>query len=136
MKNPTILFLDDDYYEMLALKERLEAQGYDVTMCSCPADAEKLLQAGTKPDLIISDLIMRTHPDQAPAEAHEVGVKFCQKVRQVFGLYCPILVLSVMTDQQVRQGVENLVDGFLLKPVAAGTLVNRVRDALKGRRSQ
>lgn len=132
----TILFVDDDYYEMLALEERLQTEGYDVTTCIGPEDAEKRLREGMKPDLIISDLIMRARPEQSAEEAHEGGVRFCENVRHEFHLECPILILSVLTDQRVQQKILSYADEFLHKPVAARTLLNHVHAALEGHRSR
>jgi len=54
-----ILYLDDDKYEMLGYSERLEFDGFSVKYCLTPDEAYDLLKSGYKPDLIVSDLIMR-----------------------------------------------------------------------------
>ena len=64
MNKPVVLFVDDDRYEMLGLTERLEASGFMVEPMFSSSSALDRLKRGLRPDLIISDLIMATSPDE------------------------------------------------------------------------
>jgi DNA-binding response OmpR family regulator len=56
-KNPKVLFVEDDLNLSTLFQLRMQAEGFDVTVCN---DSEKALQVGRdiKPDLILLDLMM------------------------------------------------------------------------------
>jgi len=53
-----VLIVEDDTDVQLALAELLLSQGYHVDVASNGADAIELLEAGTRPDAILVDLLM------------------------------------------------------------------------------
>lgn len=131
----TILFLDDDKYEMMGLLDKLEYDGYKVTYCYDPENARDLLEQGMKPDLIISDLIMRTNPEQTSYEAYHTGVDFCKFVREELHLCCPIIVLTIVTDEEVKKSVRQYDVVVLNKPIIPLWLLARVKEELKRKKS-
>jgi len=129
MKERTILFVDDDRYEMLGLVERLEAAGFKVVAVTNPAMALHELREGLRPDLVISDLIMPSDPEASPLSNRHVGIEFCRKVNDM-DLNIPILVLTVVTDPVVQAEARKYATGLLVKPVTPNNLLRRVEDAL------
>lgn len=129
MKRKSILFLDDDRYEMLGLVERLEAVGFEVRPCTHPREALDLIKGGYLPDAIISDLIMRIDVDSPPDRDRHVGIAFCREVRQR-GLGCPIVVLTVVTDDAVIEEAKRYASAFLIKPVVPSALVAKLKELL------
>jgi CheY-like chemotaxis protein len=126
----TILFVDDDRYEMLGLVERLEAAGFDVRPVTNPSQALSMIKSGYSPSLIISDLIMAGDPDASPMSNRHVGVEFCREVREL-NLTCPIIVLTVVTDTVVQNEARRYAGVLLLKPVSPNNLLRRVEEALR-----
>lgn len=135
MRKWTILFVDDDRYEMLGLVERLEAAEFKVMPVTSPALALIELRKGFRPDLIISDLIMPADFDASPLSNRHVGVEFCRRVREM-GVKIPILVLTVVTDPVVQAEARKYATALLVKPVNPDNLLRRVRQALFGEQAE
>lgn len=130
MKN-TILFLDDDQYDMKPFVEKLEKENFNVKSFAEPEEALEFLKSVRSPDLIIADLIMRTSPDESAEEAHYVGIIFCKTVREELKLKCPIIVLSVVSDPAIQTEVRKYANIFLTKPILPFELVREVKGLLK-----
>jgi CheY-like chemotaxis protein len=128
--NQKILYVDDDLYETLGYVEKLQAVGYEVTTAAEPTDALELLMDGSRPDIIIADLIMRTSAEEALDHAHAAGVRFCQVVREKLKLECPILVLSVLSTPQIQASLRPYTKLFFNKLLPPNQLVRHVREAL------
>ncbi len=125
-----ILFLDDDKYEMLGLLERLESEEYEVVFCVNSKEAKEVLRRGFKPDLIISDLIIRNKVYDPIEEKYHSGVNFCGFIREEVHLNCPIIILTVVTQQSIIESVKKYNALLLNKPITPRQLLARVKEKI------
>jgi len=110
----TVLVVDDDEDIRFAMSDTLEAEGYRVQLAEDGLDAlAKLRAGGTRPNLILLDLMM---PNMD-------GCGFCAAKRQDPEL-SSIPVVIVSADSRVSQKAAELgVAGSLAKPVRIAELV-------------
>ncbi|MCP4985393.1 MAG: hypothetical protein GY928_04770 [Colwellia sp.] len=132
MKNK-VLFLDDDKYEMLGLVDRLQFDGFDVTYCTYPSNAIDLLKNGYKPDLIISDLLMRNDISETVVKMHHTGINFIDIARNELKLQCPIIVLSVVTKEATLAELKPYNVRFYSKPITPRELSMVVNEQIIGK---
>ena len=130
-KRKTVLFIDDNQYEMLPLVDALEAVQLRVVIQPNPAKAKEWLDAGNKPDLILCDLMMVTEGGESLDESRRAGVRFAEQHRDRVAQWgCPILVLTGLLNENVRQAAREVSDAVLSKPIDPDELIKRVLDAL------
>lgn len=120
----TILVVDDSGTMVLSLKNTLEIAGFSVLTASDGLKGMERLQAGPKPDLIITDINM---PNMN-------GIEFIGKVRSTPGYrFTPILVLTTESQQARRDEAKRLgATGWMVKPVGGADLLKIVRQVLPG----
>jgi two-component system, chemotaxis family, chemotaxis protein CheY len=120
----TIMIVDDSSTMLMSLKNSLEISGFNVLAASDGAVALGKLQAGAKPDLIITDINM---PNMG-------GIEFIGKARSLAGFrFIPILALTTESQQSKRDEAKKLgATGWLLKPVSGANLTKVIKDVLPG----
>ena len=120
----TILVVDDSGTMVLSLKNTLEIAGFSVLTASDGLKGLERLQAGPKPDLIVTDINM---PNMN-------GIEFIGKVRSTPGYrFTPILVLTTESQQARRDEAKRLgATGWMVKPVGGADLLKIVRQVLPG----
>jgi DNA-binding response OmpR family regulator len=127
----TILFLDDDRYEMQSYIDKLRAEGFEVIPFTASDEALQHLQKKPSIDLMIVDLIMRFGPTESTNDAHLAGFRFCKMVRESLHIECPIVVLTVVSDEDIIKPLRNLADVVLHKPIVPAELARCVKERLK-----
>lgn len=117
----TTIFLVDDSATMLAsMRGTLELSGFTVETASDGLQAWQRLQAGLKPDLMITDINM---PGMD-------GVELIKKARSKLR-FTPILALTTETQQSRREEArEHGATGWLTKPVGGSELVKLIQQVL------
>jgi two-component system chemotaxis response regulator CheY len=120
----TILIVDDSTTMLMSLKNSLEIAGFKVLAAADGVLALAQLQAGAKPDLIITDINM---PNMG-------GIELIAKVRALPGLrFIPILALTTESQQAKRDEAKKLgATGWLLKPVGGEDLQKIIKQVLPG----
>ncbi|MEN3275617.1 MAG: two-component system, chemotaxis family, chemotaxis protein CheY [Massilia sp.] len=120
----TILVVDDSSTMVMSLKNSLEIGGFSVLTAADGAIALGKLQAGAKPDLIITDINM---PNMG-------GIEFIGKARALPGFrFIPILALTTESQQQKRDEAKKLgATGWLVKPVSGSDLNKVIKQVLPG----
>jgi two-component system, OmpR family, phosphate regulon response regulator PhoB len=101
-----ILIVEDEPSVSKALKERLEQEGFEVTLAQ--NGQEGLLRAANeKPDLILLDLIM----------PHMDGITMLQRLREdEWGRLAKVIVLSNLSDDSaLARSMEKGVYDYLVK---------------------
>ncbi|MBK1642351.1 two-component system sensor histidine kinase/response regulator [Chromatium okenii] len=120
----TILVVDDSATMVMSLKGSLEIAGFKVETANDGVQAITKLQAGVKPDLIITDINM---PNMG-------GIDFIRNARALPGLrFIPILALTTESQQEKRDEAKKLgATGWLLKPVSGADLLKVIKQVLPG----
>jgi two-component system chemotaxis response regulator CheY len=120
----TVLVVDDSVTMVMSLKTTLSLNGFHAESASNGRVALDKLQAGLKPDLILTDINM-------PLMG---GMELIRAVRAMPGLrFVPILTLTTESDATKRAaGKLAGATGWLVKPVSGNDLVAVVRKVLPG----
>jgi two-component system, chemotaxis family, chemotaxis protein CheY len=120
----TVLVVDDSVTMVMSLKTTLSLNGFQAEGASNGQEALDKLQAGLKPDLILTDINM-------PVMG---GMELIRSVRATPGLkFIPILTLTTESDSAKRNaGKVAGATGWLVKPVSGNDLVAVIRKVLPG----
>lgn len=120
----TIMIVDDSSTMLMSLRNSLEIAGFTVLSANDGQPALDQLNAGAKPDLIITDINM---PKMG-------GIEFIAKARAVSGFrFTPILVLTTESQQARRDEAKSLgATGWLVKPVSGTDLTRIIKQVLPG----
>ena len=120
----TIMIVDDSATMLLSLRTTLEMHDYKVEAASDGQAALDRLNAGLRPDLIITDINM---PRMG-------GLELIQKIRALSGFrFVPILTLTTESQTSIREEGRRLgATGWLVKPVAGPALVGVIKQVLPG----
>ena len=124
MAAKTIMIVDDSSTMLMSVRNSLEIAGFKVIEANDGTVALKALQAGNKPDLIITDINM---PNMG-------GIEFISKARALAGFrFIPILALTTESQQGKRDEAKKLgATGWLLKPVSGTDLNKIIKQVLPG----
>jgi len=117
-----IMVVDDSATIRMSLKTILTNAGFEIVQASDGEEALKMLQDGTKPDLIITDINM---PKMG-------GLELIKNVRKLPGLrFVPILVLTTESTQEKRdEARKNGATGWIVKPVKGTELLGIIKKVL------
>jgi two-component system chemotaxis response regulator CheY len=120
----TILVVDDSTTMLMSLKTTLTMNGFHVETASDGVNALERLNAGIKPNLILTDVNM---PRMG-------GLELIGKVRAMAGLrFVPILTLTTESEVGKRdEGKRVGATGWLVKPVSGNDLVKVIKKVLPG----
>jgi len=119
-----ILVVDDSITMVMSLKSTLTLNGFEAESAGNGREALDKLQAGFKPDLIVTDINM-------PVMG---GMELIRQVRSMPGLkFIPILTLTTESEAAKRnEGKLAGATGWLVKPVSGNDLVSVMRKVLPG----
>ena len=118
----TVMVVDDSPTMVLSLKTSLGMNHYQVETAG--KEAIDKLKAGTRPDLIITDVNM-------PVMG---GMDLIREVRAMAALrFVPILILTTEGDATKREEGKRLgATGWLVKPVSGDDLLRVLKKVLPG----
>ena len=120
-----ILVVDDDPHIVSLIKNRFEANSYEVITANDGEECiEKILS--DKPDLVILDIMM----PKVDGYNVLVGIK---EIKAITGELpdIPIIVLTAVADPRIREMVEKeqIID-YMIKPFDSADLLSKVKKAL------
>ena len=120
----TILIVDDSATMLMSLKSALSLGGFQVETATNGQVALDKLNAGLKPDLILTDINM-------PVMG---GLEMIGKVRAMPSCrFFPILTLTTESEAAKRdQGRRLGATGWLVKPAAGADLLKVIKQVLPG----
>lgn len=118
----TILIVDDSPTMIMSVRATLEMNGYRVEAASDGSRAMSALNAGLRPDLIITDINM---PNMG-------GLEFIKQARSTNSCrFTPILTLTTESERAKRDESRRLgATGWLVKPVSGPDLLGVIRQVL------
>ncbi|HKX32975.1 MAG TPA: response regulator [Blastocatellia bacterium] len=127
-KRAKILVVDDILVNRTLARNVLGSAGYEVVTASGGAEALNLVHS-LMPDLIMTDLSM----DRGNGDQLIVAVRADQRLRHI-----PIIVLTAtFTEEPDRERCLALgADRFLIRPIAANTLLNEVKGCCQEQRNR
>jgi CheY-like chemotaxis protein len=116
-----VMIVDDDVDIRELIKMLLEADGYRVNLAADGVDAFEQLQAGTRPALILLDLMMPRMD----------GEQFLKQIRGSGFANIPVVIISGHCAVQKKAEELNVV--CLMKPVECAELLKTVRRFARAR---
>ncbi len=118
----TILIVDDSQTLRKMLSELLVSNGIEVVEATNGKEAQKTIEAGTRPDLVITDLIM---PEMN-------GYELCRWIK-ANTKKIPVLVCSTKSEDFDRYwGMKQGADAYITKPFHPPELLKTVKQLLRG----
>ncbi|MGA9673013.1 MAG: response regulator [Terracidiphilus sp.] len=120
----TILVVDDSATMLMSLKATLTMAGFEVETANHGQSALDKLNAGIKPNLILTDINM-------PVMG---GFELIGKVRAMSAFrFVPILTLTTESEAGKRdEGKRKGATGWLVKPVSGNDLIAVIKKVLPG----
>jgi two-component system, response regulator PdtaR len=116
---PTLLLVDDDRLILAIIAKGLMGAGYQVSKAESADEAENLLRAGEKPDLILLDVNM-------PGRS---GLDLAVLLNKLY--FIPFILLTAYNDNAiVEQAAANGAMGYLVKPVEVSQIIPAIETAL------
>jgi len=119
----TIFLVDDSATILLSISSILTKAGYAVEKAANAEEGLRKFQAGTKADLLITDLNM---PGMN-------GIEFIKEVRKLPACrFMPILFLTTESEQSKRLEAKAAgASGWIVKPATADQLLNTIKLVLR-----
>lgn len=122
MKNSKKILLVDDEQDMIyAVRMRLEAEGYEVSVGTNGQEALNKIRI-EKPDLIILDLML------PKIDGYKVCrmIKFDKKFAKI-----PIIICTArIQNEDIKLGFEVGADAYMTKPFDTAVLLNKIKELL------
>lgn len=115
-----ILAADDNQKVLSMLEKELGSLGLNVSICSRRGDVRTLLDSQPFDVLAI---------DESLTEGS--GVDFCMSIRGKFPSLTRIIMTSALSRELIDAKSHGVIDGYILKPVSALTLLEEIRACRK-----
>jgi CheY-like chemotaxis protein len=117
---PAILVVEDEPLIRLSLAEELRSAGFSVTEAASGDEARRIIGAGQQFDIMLTDLEVPPGPS---------GLELATYLH----LMLPRTAVVLVTAHQISNSDRVLVDGYCVKPVDYGRLVDQVRSLIASR---
>ena len=111
-----ILAADDNQKVLSMLEKELGSLGLNVSVCSRRGDVRTLLDSQPFDVLVI---------DESLTEGS--GVDFCMSIRGKFPSLTRIIMTSAPSRELIDAKSHGVIDGYILKPMSASTLLEEIR---------
>ncbi len=119
-----VLLVDDSTTMLMSMEAILKKAGIATKKAIDGVEALSQLQAGVKPDLVITDLNMPRMD----------GITLIREIRKITALrFMPILMLTTESQQEKRQQAKQAgATGWLVKPVPPDDLLTVISQVVPG----
>jgi len=118
--NLRILAVDDNQKVLSMLEKELSRLGLDVSTCARRGDVRTLLDSQPFDVLAIDESVTKGS-----------GVDFCMSIQGRFPGMTRIVMACALTRELIDAKSHGVMDGYILKPVAASTLLEEIRACRK-----
>jgi CheY-like chemotaxis protein len=116
----SVLVIDDSYVNRQLMKTILDDEFKEVIEAGDGTEALEILESGTKPDLVILDLMMPVMD----------GIETLKRIRKL-GYAIPIIVITAdIEDANRTKCIELGVSGFINKPIYGTQVVRLINGVL------
>jgi CheY-like chemotaxis protein len=121
-RRPLVLIAEDDQ-ELLAMLGRLVSTFADVELATDGQQALEMVQAGLRPDLLLTDVMM----------PRMNGLTLVEQVKATQGLSrIPVIVLTAKSaPRDVIAGINAGARSYITKPFKQDELIGKVKKALR-----
>jgi DNA-binding response OmpR family regulator len=127
----TIIWIEDDSDIIAPVIRPLEKAGYRFVRLRTAAEALEAIDQIKRADLILLDMILPPGHTERPFGRY-AGKDVLRELRHTHNVKTPIVVLTVVTDEDVLRQVEDLgVADIVRKPVLPSELKERVQQVLE-----
>lgn len=128
----TIAWIEDDSDIIEPVIRPLKLAGHEFRRFRSATEALEAIGQIREADLILLDVILPAGPAERRFSRY-AGRDVLRELRQVYGLKIPVVVLTVVTREDVLQEIRELgVSDIVRKPVLPLELKDRVERALQG----
>ena len=117
-----VLAVDDEFDDLLAIKQALEKEGFVVIPATNGAKALEMLKSADF-DLVLIDILMPTVS----------GYTLLNMLREITGTKTKMMYISILPEKEVDK---DGIDGFIQKPFSANILLKKVKEVLKNKKQE
>lgn len=120
MKGKRMLWVEDDYFRLRGMVRPLQKRGLEVVSVENEREATELLDKKQHFDVFLIDILIPEGLEESQVESAVLkdhpGLSLIEKIRCVYKLSTPILVLTVVQDARVLGRIRKIgVSNILLK---------------------
>ncbi|MFC1941708.1 hypothetical protein ACFLWU_00640 [Chloroflexota bacterium] len=121
MNSKRVLWVEDDHYRLRRLVNPLIKEGIEVTFIGDVESAKKAIEMDGGFNLYLIDLIIpesaRPRMKGDPAPQALAGIELIKHIRNIYGNSIPILVLTIVKDENVQRVISSLNAKWLTKGI-------------------
>lgn len=121
-KNISVLVVDDDHLMREMLKAILRSEDYQVVGEASNGEDAVAMCGKLKPTLVLLDIMMPKMD----------GLQALVEIRKTQPAVKVLMVSGEATMDKVSDAIKKGAAGFVVKPLNAGSVLDRVRDCMKG----
>lgn len=125
----TIIWIEDDYDIIEPVVYPLRKAGHQIINISTTKEASERLDELKQADLILLDMFLPAGTGGKDLGSYP-GSKFLQQLRNDHQINTPVVVFTVLSDEELLKKLEKLADDIVRKPVRPSVLKQHVEDVL------
>lgn len=118
LRKPTMLIVDDEPNVCLTMKLIFEQEGFIVSTASSAQEGIKVLNAGNRYDLVVTDLHM---------EREDAGFDLVRAAKKINPPPVVVVVTGYASEKNARVALQVQVDYFAIKPIELPEFLEAVR---------
>lgn len=127
----TIIWIEDDYDIIEPVVYPLRKAGYQIVNIPTTKEASEKLEDLRQADLILLDMFLPKGTGGKDFGAYP-GRKFLQELRTEHQIETPIVVFTVLSDEELLKDLESLgANGIVRKPIRSSLLKDYIENVLQ-----
>ncbi len=126
-----ILWVEDEALKLEGLVKPLTDEGYLIDIAFSRVEAENKMRSESKYDLVIVDLIIPSGIEGDRGGDKLIGVELIKKIKSELNPKIPIVVVSIVNDTAVINGLKNgFIEAYLPKGALRPSKLKEVVDQI------